>query len=268
MATSWKPRVTNCPSAPMTLFSKALLVLSLVVTTQTAAAEALPTFEATFRISVSKIPTPVKATMSLQPLEQYPDHYRMKFEIDSWIMQNTEKSVFAWRDCQPRTDHYVHEFKGFGRHRWHHMQFYRHPPRVINKSEEEKTEYEIKDDTLDELTLLLKAGCALRAGKDSYAATTAYGDDLRESRFRVIDRETVKTPAGKLDTIVVEKQRDEDSERRTIFWVAPDLHYLVVRAKHIENPALFGELILTDYQGPPPGSSQQNGDEDLRHAAK
>lgn len=226
------------------------LALAWAGAAQAADKETLQPFDATFRITVSKIPTPVKARLVLRPLKQYPDHYQMVFKIDSWLLSNTEESVFAWRNCQPRTDHYRHEFRGFGKHRFHNMQFYRHPPRVVNVSEEEKTEYDIHKDTLDEMTLLLTAGCALEEGAREYQATSAYGDDLREHRFRVIDEETIDTPLGKLDTLLVEKKRDKDSERRTIFWVAPALDYMVVRAKHIESPALFGELIMTDYSGP------------------
>lgn len=226
--------------------------------------DSLPPFDATFRITVSKIPTPVKARLVLRPLEQYPDHYQMILKIDSWLLTNTEESVFAWRNCKPRTDHYRHEFRGFGRHRYHNMQFYRHPPRVVNVSEEEKTEYEIHENTLDEMTLLLTAGCALEEGAREYQATSAYGDELREHHFRVIDEETINTPLGELDTLLVEKQRDEDSERRTIFWVAPALDYMVVRAKHIENPALFGELIMIDYSGP--GKVPQMADDNTGQA--
>jgi hypothetical protein len=224
------------------------LVLALAVSSVNA--EPLQPFEARYRITVSKIPTPINATMSLEPIEKYPGMYRMKLVIDSWLLSNREESVFAWRDCEPRTDHYIHEFKGLGRHRWHHMNFFRHPPRVVNESEEETTEYEIDENTQDELTILLTAGCALENGADSYKAKAAYGDEVDEHHFRVTKRETLDTPAGTVDTLVVKKQRDEDSKRRTLFWVAPELDYMVVRAKHIENPALFGELIMTDYEGP------------------
>lgn len=227
-----------------------LMIPALLLLAPLAPAEPLSAFEATFRITVSKIPTPVKATMSLEPLEAYPGHYRMKLVIDSWLLKNREESVFAWRDCQPRTDHYIHEFKGFGHHRWHHMEFHRHPPRVVNKSDEEKTEYTIEEDTLDDLTMLLTAGCALEEGQRSYQASSAYGDHVRDNHFEVIDRERISTPAGEVDTLVVQKKRDKDSERRTLFWVAPAMEYMVVRAKHIESPALFGELVLIDYEGP------------------
>ncbi len=245
-------------SAPGLRWGSALLMAGLVVLAAgRVGAETLQPFEARYRISVSKIPTPVHATMSLQPLEKYQGMYRMKLVIDSWLLSNREESVFAWRDCKPRTDHYIHEFEGLGRHRWHHMNFFRHPPRVVNESEEESTEYEIEEDTLDELTLLLHAGCALENGAKSYKGKAAYGDEVNEHHIKVTDRETLDTPAGRLETLVVKKQRDKDSKRRTLFWVAPALDYMVVRAKHIENPALFGELIMTEYEGPGAKKTQQ-----------
>lgn len=244
-------------------------MLSTGLSAQEGDQDTLQPFDATFRITVSKIPTPVTARLVLRPLEEYPDHYQMLFRIDSWLLKNTEESVFAWRDCQPRTDHYRHEFQGFGKHRYHNMQFYRHPePHVRVESEKEKTRYDIQKDTRDEMTLLLTAGCALEEGAREYRATSAYGDELREHHFRVIDEEVIDTPLGKLDTLVVEKQRDEDSERRTLFWVAPALDYMVVRAKHIENPALFGELIMIDYSGPGKLPEQSSEDDDLKRAAK
>lgn len=252
----WKPRAPRIPgpanpAAPISRRRSAFLLTGLLIFAAAGAgAEELKPFEARYRISVSKIPTPVHATMSLQPLEKYQGMYRMKLVIDSWLLSNREESVFAWRDCNPRTDHYIHEFEGLGRHRWHHMNFFRHPPRVVNESEEETTEYEIEEDTLDELTLLLHAGCALEDGAESYKGKAAYGDEVNEHHIKVTDRETLDTPAGRLDTLVVKKQRDEDSQRRTLFWVAPALDYMVVRAKHIESPALFGELIMTEYEGP------------------
>ena len=49
---------------------------------------------------------------------------------------------------------------------------------------------------------------------------------------------------------MIRKQRSNSSERQTLFWVAPELDYMLIRAKHIENPALFGELKMRRYEGP------------------
>ena len=57
---------------------------------------------------------------------------------------------------------------------------------------------------------------------------------------------------GAGQALLVEKKREGDSKekRRTLFWVAPSLDYMVVKARHIESTLLKAELIMIDYAGP------------------
>jgi hypothetical protein len=229
-----------------------LISLLLVLASGLATAnEPLAPFSAEFRIYVNKLPTPVKAELVLEPAEG-DDYYHMLLKAKSFLLSNTEESYFHWRDCQPRTARYVHEFKGFGQRRFHHMDFEWNPPRVHNESEDDKESLDIPDNTLDELTILLRGRCVFATGDKSYSVTSVYGDKVREHHFEVIDREILKTPLGKLDTLLVEKKRTGDSKekRRTLFWVAPQLDYMVVQAKHIESTLLKAEMIMIDYNGP------------------
>lgn len=218
-----------------------------------AADEALQPFRVEYRINVSRIPTTIKADMSLEAGED--DTYRMQLSIDSMLMKNTELSIFRWRDCAPHTLHYMHNFRGFRRERNYRMDFFWAPPRVSattdsDDDDAESVTYDIPSDTLDELTMLLKARCVITEDETDYQVTTAYGKRLRTHYIHVVGRETLDTPLGKLDTIRIEKRRDQDSKRRTVFWLAPELDYLLVRARHIESAALFGELRMSGYEGP------------------
>ena len=51
--------------------------------------------------------------------------------------------------------------------------------------------------------------------------------------MQVKGREVVKTPAGELDAIRVE--RVKDASKTTIFWVAPELGYIPVRVEQRKN---------------------------------
>ncbi|MCG8394737.1 MAG: DUF3108 domain-containing protein [Pseudomonadales bacterium] len=228
-----------------------LLPLLMLLASGLASAEPLAPFAAEFRIYVNKLPTPVKADLVLEPAEG-DDYYRMLLKAKSFLLTNTEESYFHWRDCQPRTTRYVHEFEGFGKHRYHHMDFQWDPPRVHNESEDDKESLDIPDDTLDELTILLRGRCVFASGDKSYTVNSVYGDKLRTHHFVVVKSEKVETPMGDLDTLLVEKKRDGDSKekRRTLFWVAPALDYMVVKAKHIESTFLKAEMIMIDYHGP------------------
>lgn len=221
-----------------------------------ASADSLAPFSAKYRIYINKIPTPITAKLLLEPAKGE-DHYHMRFKANSWLLDNKEESWFIWNNCQPRTERYVHEFNGFGQHRYHHMTFSWSPPQATNESEDHDSKtFAIPADSMDDLSMLLRARCVFATGDKEYRATSVYGDHIRHSLFIVIARETIDTPLGQLDTLVVEKQRDKDKDkddkRRTLFWVAPKVGYMVVKAQHVENALLHGELIMTDYSGPKP----------------
>lgn len=230
-----------------------LVGLTLLMAVGLAAGASLPPFSAEYRIYVNKIPTPIKADLVLEPASGE-DRYHMRFEAHSWLLNNREESWFHWNDCAPRTERYIHEFKGFGQHRYHNTVFNWKQGRVVSESDSGEESFPIPDDALDELTMLLRARCVFANGDKEYTATSVYGDDIREHHFIVVDRETIDTPMGELDTLVVEKKREEDQEenRRTLFWVAPEVGYMVVKARHIESALLHGELIMTEYNGPSP----------------
>tara|TARA_R110002073_G_scaffold45053_1_gene124581 strand:- start:98788 stop:99615 length:828 start_codon:yes stop_codon:yes gene_type:complete len=230
------------------LFLSALCFTAMLLA-QSASAEELRPFHVQYRLYVSKIPTTIKADLWLRETENS-DEYEMEMNVKSFLVKNTEKSRFTWKDCHPRTSEYQHSFRGFGKRRNHDMTFSWSPPQVISKEAKETHTLKIEEDTLDDLTILLKARCVFATGDKEFNATSAYGDRLREQHMQVIGREELDTPLGKLDTLLVEKKRGKDSERRTLFWIAPKLNYMLVRAKHIENRALFGELIMRDYDGP------------------
>jgi hypothetical protein len=225
-----------------------LLLLFLAGALQAAPLEP---FEAEFRLHVSKIPTTIKATLSLEPLDA-PDRYRMRMHSRSFLVKNLEQSEFSWNECAPRSQQYRHEFRGFGIRREHTMSFDWEQQEVLFDDGDEKGHYPISDDTLDELTMLLKAQCLFAEGLTEFTLNAAYGDKVRSHTFVITGEEEIETPVGKIQTLVIEKRRKKDSQRRTIFWVAPSLQYMLVKARHVENRALFGELLMRSYEGPKP----------------
>ncbi len=215
-----------------------------------ARADALQPFHVQYRLYVSKIPTTIKADLWLRETDT-PDQYQMELLVKSLLLSNREISTFSWNDCQPRTHHYAHQFRGFGKRRNYDMHFSWDPPQVVTSYDDKTREFSIEQDTLDDLTLLLKARCVLKKGDKEFNATSAYGRKIRQQNMQVIGREILDTPLGKIDCLVIEKKRDSDSERKTLFWLAPKLDYMLIRAKHIESRALFGELVMRDFERAP-----------------
>src|SRR5690606_6725026 len=205
--------------------------------TSTNDAASLAPFHVQYRLYVSKIPTTIKADLWLRQHGDAPDEYQMELQVKSLLVSNSEISTFQWDGCEPRTSFYQHRFRGFGKRRNYDMQFSWSPPQVVTESGDERWTYEIEQDTLDDLTLPLKARCTFATRDKEFRATSAYGKRLRKHHMQVIGGETLDTPIGNIECLVVEKKRDEDSERKTLLWVAPSLDYLLVKAKHIENRA-------------------------------
>ncbi len=205
-------------------------------------------FTAKFDISVSKIPMPISATLKLRRTGQ-PDTWHITFTIDSFLVDNLEESTFTWNNCQPKSIHYHHEFSGFGHHRFYDTDFSWHPPMAYTTSESDTKSFAIPAHSVDDLTLLLQASCVFKEGYKDYYTTSIYGDEIRDNHFKLLRHEVLDTNMGDLNTLVIEKMRDDSSERRTLFWIAPALNYMLVKAKHIENPVLFGEVTLSSYSG-------------------
>lgn len=215
--------------------------------------ESLVPFSVGYRVNVSRIPTTIKAELTLAPLGD--NRYHLSLEASSLLLKNKEETTFTWADCFPRTESYSHYFKGFRRERNYEMEFMEEPRRVLNQTHEKKKDsrsktYLIEDDTLDELSMMLRARCLIQPGQSEYEITTAYGDKLRTHHIRIAGEEELKTPLGVLNTIRIEKRRHADSSRSTVFWLAPDMDYMLIRARHIEAPGLFGELRMISYDGP------------------
>lgn len=247
MVTLAQPGAADSPDSPPPATD------AVITADAPAIAAVLQPFTVNYRVNVSKIPTPIRATLTLT--EAGDDQYRMGLAVKSMLMDNSEQSLFQWRNCQPHTLTYQHDFEGFRRERHHRMTFNWDTLRVSGHSSaddegQDDFDYSITEDTLDELTMLLKARCIMQEGVSQYQLTSAYGKRLRTHFIHVVGEETMNTPLGRLRTIKFEKRRDQDSKRRTIFWLAPDLDYLLVRARHVEGTGLFGELKMTGYDGP------------------
>lgn len=74
----------------------------------------------------------------------------------------------------------------------------------------------------------------LQAGKTSMSYAVISRGKLKDYSYQVIGKEKIKTPIGTLDTIRIERVR-EDDDPETIFWLAPNWDYLLVKLQQVED---------------------------------
>ncbi|MNN37965.1 hypothetical protein D3C81_1519380 [compost metagenome] len=73
------------------------------------------------------------------------------------------------------------------------------------------------------------------------------GDEIETYDFRVLGEERVRTKAGLVDAIKVERVRDPtQSSRKTVLWFAKDWDFLLVRLHQVEKDGKEYQIMLKE----------------------
>lgn len=99
----------------------------------------------------------------------------------------------------------------------------------------------------DQAGYQLQLGQDLAAGKTDFSYTLIHRGKLKHYHFERKGTETLDTPAGKLDTIRLEKPAATPDDESTIIWFAPKLDYVPVRIQHLSGGKPQAELRLTAF---------------------
>lgn len=78
-----------------------------------------------------------------------------------------------------------------------------------------------------------------------FAYTIAKKKRIRDYQYRIVGEETLKTGAGRLRTLKLEKL-EEDDMRKTTIWLALDWDYIVIRLKYEEKGKTTNSLELLE----------------------
>jgi hypothetical protein len=114
---------------------------------------------------------------------------------------------------------------------------------VVNDVDDSRWEMSIPAGTLDKLSTQLGMMRELQNGATDKTFAVADGGKLKQYAFQVIGTETVELPAGRFETVKL--NRVGDSEEKLIhLWCAPELHYLPVRIwqRKKDQSEYFSEL--------------------------
>lgn len=108
---------------------------------------------------------------------------------------------------------------------------------------------------LDKLSYQVLLRRDLAAGLKEMRYRVVEAEETEVYRFRVVGEERLQTPLGALDTVKVERLHDSE-RRRTLFWCAPRLDYLMVRIFQDEKGDLLtGEITTLETAGDQTGRS-------------
>lgn len=213
-------------------FQHYYLVLFFLLTALPLSAAPLKEFEAVYKAKYFGIS--ITATRKLENLRD--GRQKFSFVAESWLADFSESSFFHWTDDgNVVPERYVYERSGLGRDKKAEIHFDTDNKTVTNNVDDKPWNMEIPDNVLDKLNFQIQLQADLIDDKPLPTYDIADGGHLKQWDFEILGKEKIKTPAGKFDTIKVKRIREPNAKRNTIFWLAPDWDYLVVRLEQEEG---------------------------------
>jgi hypothetical protein len=108
-------------------------------------------------------------------------------------------------------------------------------------------EMDISPNTLDRLTLELRAVMDIRSSARQYEYQVAGKGRVKTRRFVPAGVERIELPAGSFASVKYRLVRDDSKRRSTMFWLAKELGYLPVRMEHHDNKKNF--VVVMELKG-------------------
>ncbi|MEQ8955946.1 MAG: DUF3108 domain-containing protein [Gammaproteobacteria bacterium] len=152
-------------------------------------------------------------------------------EVLGQSIANLQQSVaFDFNDKEIVPQHYRYELRGLGAE----LQTvdYDWAAGLANSREDDQQwQLQLAPQTFDLLSHQLAMRLQLGTNKDlqeEYAFTLIDGGELEEHRYRMLGEEVLDTAMGKLNTVKLQRIR-ENTDRVTTVWLATDWEYLLAR---------------------------------------
>jgi len=192
---------------------------------------------------------PIRAT-GIRELKQTGDNqFTLSSTATSFFASVSEESNFTLTpENRLMPVEYQYHRKGIGKNRDASLRFDWPAQQVFSDAQPTPWALSIPMGTLDKLSYQLQMRYELLTAYQRgqpwppLAYQVADGGELKTYRFEVLGEENVDTPIGRFTALKIARVRT-DSDRTTIFWLAPAYDFLLVRFLQEEQKGGF-ELIL------------------------
>lgn len=220
-----------------------LFALSLICLP--ALAVELKPFSASYTADWKQLPVSGSAERSLQALDN--GLWQLNFEASMLVASVTEQSTLRVDKEVFLPYTYLYERNGLGKGKKIEHDFDWQTKQVIGSDRGKPVRLPLNRGLLDKSTYQLALQYDVAAGTQSMSYQVVDGDEVETYDFRVLGEEVVRTKAGLIDAIKVERVRDPtQSSRKTILWFAKDWDYLLVRLHQVETDGKEYQIMLKE----------------------
>jgi hypothetical protein len=145
--------------------------------------------------------------------------------------ETIESAAGTWKDGLVLPEEFSHRYEiAFRKDGWS-ARFDWESGKVHTNHDDEELQLPLEQGVVDPLGLTLVMQLRLNQDLDTWEIPIVDEDKIDLQRFRVMKREPVETKLGCLDTVEVERVR-ENSKRYSSVWFAPRLDFITARMVH------------------------------------
>ncbi|MER0861132.1 DUF3108 domain-containing protein [Pseudomonas aeruginosa] len=223
---------------------KAMLFLLTLLTLPAYAFELKP-FTASYTADWKQMPISGNASRSLKALGD--GRWQLDFEASMLLASLNEVSTFKVENDTFLPQTYRFARQGLGKGKQIELDFDWSQKQVLGSNRGDAVRQPLNRGQLDKSTYQLVLQHDVADGKKSMSYQIIEGEDVDTYDFRVLGEEKVRTQAGLINAIKVERVRDPGkSNRKTILWFAKDWDYLLVRLYQMETDGKEYQIMLKE----------------------
>jgi hypothetical protein len=221
------------------------LLFALALISLPAAAVELTPFSASYTADWKQLPVSGSAERSLEALDN--GLWKLNFEASMLVASVTEESTLRVESGALQSQSYLYERNGLGKGKKVEHRFDWQAKLVTGNDRDKPVKLPLNRGLLDKSTYQLALQYDVAAGTKSMSYQVVDGDEVETYDFRVLGEEVVRTKAGLIDAIKVERVRDPTkSSRKTILWFAKDWDFLLVRLHQVETDGKEYQIMLKE----------------------
>jgi hypothetical protein len=221
------------------------LLFALALFSLPALADTLKPFSASYTADWKQLPVSGTASRSLEAMGN--DQWKLNFEASMLVASVTEQSTLRLENSALLPQSYLYERSGLGKGKKIEQTFDWEAKQVVGSDRGKPVRLPLNRGLLDKSSYQLALQYDVAAGKQSMSYQVVDGDEVETYDFRVLGEEVVRTKAGMVDAVKVERVRDPtQTARKTVLWFAKDWNYLLVRLHQVETDGKEYQIMLKD----------------------
>jgi len=203
----------------------------------------LQPFSASYTADSSQMPIGGNASRSLA--QRQDGTWQLEFSASMLVASINESSQFRLQNGQLQPLNYYLNRSALGKGRETILSFDWAKKQISGSYRNKPVALPLSEGLLDKSTYQVALQQDVAAGKKSMSYSIIDGDEVEILNFQVLGEEVVKTEAGNIAAIKVERVREANkNSRQTRLWFAKDWDFLLVRLEQVEKDGKSYQIML------------------------